>query len=413
MRLFGSDRIAGIMTRLGMQEGEPIEHRWLNHSIESAQRRVEQRNFSIRKRTLEYDDVMNRQRSVVYDFRSKVLANEDIHGLALDVLHDMVLTEAEERLSDPKSAQPEDYAEWASRIFPVGVTADDVKPFAGDPEGAAEMVFKQVEEAYEMKCSLEDPQVLPRLERFVVLRSIDREWQDYLRAMDDLRDAVRLRAYGQRDPLVEYKREAYGMFERLMASIKQRAASGLFRASTSVETMQNFMAQVRRPRRVQLAGPDPNANACAVVGCVSEIDKTIDHIKRFVRGVDRVATADTDMTVGSWLSTTRSHCKSCNLSTQGSVERGCRCLLKDVCLDSGHATRQLVALLSTVAYHDNLVQLVRVVDKCNLHRFLEIVDVNVQRTIAHELYSQSQRGFHFRLQGEVAIKICDNALTFF
>ena len=76
MRLFGSDRIAGIMTRLGMQEGEPIEHRWLNHSIESAQRRVEQRNFSIRKRTLEYDDVMNRQRSVVYDFRSKVLANE-------------------------------------------------------------------------------------------------------------------------------------------------------------------------------------------------------------------------------------------------------------------------------------------------------------------------------------------------
>ena len=261
MRLFGSDRIAGIMTRLGMQEGEPIEHRWLNHSIESAQRRVEQRNFSIRKRTLEYDDVMNRQRSVVYDFRSKVLANEDIHGLALDVLHDMVLTEAEERLSDPRSAQPEDYAEWASRIFPVGVTAEDVKPFAGNPEGAAEMVFKQVEEAYELKCALEDPQVLPRLERFVVLRAIDREWQDYLRAMDDLRDAVRLRAYGQRDPLVEYKREAYGMFERLMASIKQRAASGLFRASTSVETMQNFMAQVRRPRRVQLAGPDPNANA--------------------------------------------------------------------------------------------------------------------------------------------------------
>ena len=261
MRLFGSDRIAGIMTRLGMQEGEPIEHRWLNHSIESAQRRVEQRNFSIRKRTLEYDDVMNRQRSVVYDFRSKVLGDEDIHGLALDVLHDMVLTEAEERLTEAKTAQPEDFAAWAARLFPIAVSADDVKPFAGNPEGAAKLVFAQVQEAYELKCSLENPDVLPRLERFVVLRSIDREWQDYLRAMDDLRDAVRLRAYGQRDPLVEYKREAYGMFERLMASIKQRAASGLFRASTSVETMQNFMAQVRRPRRVRLTSADPNANA--------------------------------------------------------------------------------------------------------------------------------------------------------
>ena len=261
MRLFGHDRIAGIMTRLGMQEGEPIEHRWLNHSIESAQRRVEERNFSIRKRTLEYDDVMNRQRSVIYDFRSQVLANEDIHGLALDVLHDMVLTEAEERLSDPKSAQPEDYAEWATRLFPVAATAEELKPFAGNPAGAAELVFARVEEAYELKCSLENREMLPRLERFIVLRAIDREWQDYLRAMDDLRDAVRLRAYGQRDPLIEYKREASGMFDRLMAAIKQRAASGLFRASTSVETMQNFMVQVRRPRRVSLTSADPNANA--------------------------------------------------------------------------------------------------------------------------------------------------------
>ena len=126
MRLFGSDRIAGIMTRLGMQEGEPIEHRWLNHSIESAQRRVEQRNFSIRKRTLEYDDVMNRQRSIVYDFRSDVLAKEDVHGLALDILHDLVITQAEELLADAKTSQPEDYAEWVSRLFPVAVSAADV-----------------------------------------------------------------------------------------------------------------------------------------------------------------------------------------------------------------------------------------------------------------------------------------------
>ena len=255
MRLFGSDRIAGIMTRLGMQEGEPIEHRWLNHSIESAQRRVEERNFSIRKRTLEYDDVMNRQREVVYGFRSDVLSKEDIHGLALDILHDMILGESEAKLSSARDAQPDDLAAWASRLFPIAVTGEDLKPFAGDPEGAAKHVYQLVEDAYELKCSMEDPKVLPRLERYVVLRSIDREWQDYLRAMDGLRDDVRLRAYGQRDPLVEYKREAYGLFEQLMASIKTRAASGLFRASTSLESMQNFMAQVQRPRRVRLAGP--------------------------------------------------------------------------------------------------------------------------------------------------------------
>ncbi|MBR1608845.1 MAG: preprotein translocase subunit SecA, partial [Kiritimatiellae bacterium] len=260
MRLFGSDRIAGIMTRLGMQEGEPIEHRWLNHSIESAQRRVEERNFSVRKRTLEYDDVMNRQRAVVYDFRTDVLRKEDVHGLALDILHDLVLTQAEDLLSDSKTAQAADFADWAARTFPVPVTEADVKPFAGQPEKAAEFVYKQVEDAYELKCSLEDPQVLPRLERYVALRAIDREWQDYLRSMDELRDSVRLRAYGQRDPLVEYKREAYGMFERLMNSIKTRAATGFFRASTSVDSMRAFMAQLQRPRRVTLTSPDANAS---------------------------------------------------------------------------------------------------------------------------------------------------------
>ncbi len=269
MRLFGSDRIAGIMTRLGMQEGEPIEHRWLNHSIESAQRRVEERNFSIRKRTLEYDDVMNRQRAVVYDFRTDVLRKEDVHGLALDILHDLVLTQAEDLLSDAKTAQTADFAEWVARMFPVPVTEEELKPFAGAPEKAAECIYGRVEEAYELKCSLEDPQALPRLERYVALRAIDREWQDYLRSMDELRDAVRLRAYGQRDPLVEYKREAYGMFERLMKSIKTRAANGFFRASTSVDSMNAFMRQLQRPRRVTLTSPDANASALAGPGAAA------------------------------------------------------------------------------------------------------------------------------------------------
>ncbi|MGN0844877.1 MAG: SEC-C metal-binding domain-containing protein, partial [Kiritimatiellia bacterium] len=236
-------------------------HRWLNHSIETAQRRVEERNFSIRKRTLEYDDVMNRQRAIVYEFRSDVLKKENAHELALDILHDVVLTQAETYLTgNEKDCQPEDFAEWIQSIFPVLVTPEELKAYAGRPADAAEEIYKRVEEAYELKCSLENQEVLPRLERFVLLRAIDREWQDYLRAMDDLRDAVRLRAYGQRDPLIEFKREAYSLFEHLMLSIKTRISSGLFRASTSVENMQNFMAQIRRPRRIQLTSPSSDGN---------------------------------------------------------------------------------------------------------------------------------------------------------
>ncbi len=251
MRLFGSDRISGIMTRLGMQEGDPIEHSWLNRSIETAQRRVEQHNFSIRKRTLEYDDVMNKQREVVYNFRSSVLANPDAHGYVLDVIHDLVLTQSEGFMSTERDSNPADFAEWILSIFPVPVTVEDLKAYAGKPDDAAVFVFKQIEDAYEIKCSMEDPAMLVNMERYVMLNCIDTEWQQYLRSMDELRDAVRLRAYGQRDPLVEYKREAFTLFEDLMSRIKVTISTGVFRSSTSMESMQNFMARLRRPRRVQ------------------------------------------------------------------------------------------------------------------------------------------------------------------
>ncbi|NLE40403.1 MAG: preprotein translocase subunit SecA [Lentisphaerae bacterium] len=251
MRLFGSDRIAGIMTRLGMQEGEPIEHSWLNRSIETAQRRVEQHNFSIRKRTLEYDDVMNKQREVVYTFRSGVLRNPDVHGYVLDVIHDLVLTQAEGFMTSERDASPADFADWLLGLFPIAVSEADLKPFAGKPEEAAEFVYKLVEESYELKCSMENPEMLQSMERYVMLHCIDTEWQQYLRSMDELRDAVRLRAYGQRDPLVEYKREAFILFEDLMGRIKVAICTGVFRSSTSLESMQSFMAMARRPRRVQ------------------------------------------------------------------------------------------------------------------------------------------------------------------
>ena len=248
MRLFGSQRLSGLMQRLGLKEGEVMEHRWLNRSVETAQRRVEQQHYAIRKRTLEYDDVMNKQRSIVYELRGRILTGdkEAVHGVILDVMNDLIITQAERFLFSEKDGNLGDFMSWLGVTFPITVTENELKPFLGNPAEAAKFVMDRVEEAYEMKCSGEDQEVLPFMERGVFLQVIDREWQDYLRAMDDLRHGVNLRAYGQRDPLVEYKKEAFGMFEQLMASIKTKVVSSEFRSATAARMQQMFSRMEQR-----------------------------------------------------------------------------------------------------------------------------------------------------------------------
>ena len=246
MRLFGSQRIAGLMQRLGLQEGEVMEHRWLNRSVETAQRRVEQQHYAVRKRTLEYDDVMNKQRAIVYELRGRVLTGDGaaVHGLVLDVVNDLVRTQCERYLFSQKDGQLGDFMRWLGVTFPIAVSEEELKPLMGTPDLAGDLVFKRVEEAYEAKCAGEDQETLPFLERGVFLSVIDREWQDYLRAMDDLRHGVNLRAYGQRDPLVEYKKEAFGMFEQLMAAIKTKVVASEFRSTTAVN-MRRMLAAMQ------------------------------------------------------------------------------------------------------------------------------------------------------------------------
>lgn len=246
MRLFGSQKISGIMQRLGLAEGEVMEHRWLNKSVETAQRRVEQQNYAIRKRTLEFDDVMNKQRAIVYDLRGAILCGkpEDVHGTVLDVFEDLVAMQCDRLLADPKGEGVKAFQEWLMSTFPVTADAEALKPFLGEPGKACEYVFGLVKEAYEAKCASEDPRVLPHMERGVFLQCIDREWQEYLRAMDDLRRNVNLRSYGQRDPLIEYKREAFDMFENLMNVIKTSVAGLEFRATTEQNMRRMMVAQI-------------------------------------------------------------------------------------------------------------------------------------------------------------------------
>jgi len=244
MRLFGSDRIAGIMSRLGLEEGQELEHKWLNRSIETAQRRVEQQNFSIRKRTLEYDDVMNKQREIVYGFRGDVVRSENVREHIYDILNDVIAGQAEELLSDDGDEAAALFVEWVQSTFPIAIRREEVKAKASDPEAAGADVFEKVKRAYELKAGVEDPNAVTAMERHIVLQAIDSHWQDYLRGMDSLRQGVGLRAYGQRDPLVEYKREAFDMFGELMDTIKQEVAAAVFRSSTSVESFESFLASL-------------------------------------------------------------------------------------------------------------------------------------------------------------------------
>ena len=254
MRLFGSQRISGIMQRLGLKEGEVMEHKWLNRSVETAQRRVEQQHFAVRKRTLEYDDVMNKQRTIVYELRGKVLMGtpEEVHALILDVMNDLVQTQAERYLFSQKDGSLVDFMNWLGVSFPIAVAEEEIAPLMGTPGLAGDLVFKRVSEAYEAKCGVEDQATLPYMERGVFLNVIDREWQDYLRAMDDLRQGVNLRAYGQRDPLIEYKKDAFEMFETLIATIKAKVVSAEFRSATGARIQRMIAASSVRTNASEL-----------------------------------------------------------------------------------------------------------------------------------------------------------------
>ena len=246
MRLFGSERISGMMEKLGMPDGEAIEHPWLNRSIESAQRKVEEQNFMMRKRTLEYDDVMNAQRSEIYDFRSNVLLSENTRKQLMNVVKQCIHQHASQIISTDKKSNTE-FVNWVNSVFPLGINEKDIIPYE-NPESITEVVLDKVQNAYDLKARYEQSDSLKKLEQHLMLQSIDQHWQEYLRGMDSLRESIGLQAYGQRDPLVEYKREAFSLFEELMSRIYDEITNRLFRSATSIEAIEEFFNSLSSAR---------------------------------------------------------------------------------------------------------------------------------------------------------------------
>jgi len=266
MRNFGdSRRIGGLMTKLGMEEDEGLQHPWLNRSVETAQKRVEGRNYQIRKHTLQYDDVMNQQRTVIYAWRTDILNSTDPRPEVFETVDERITAEVEARAgTDPVDL--EGLVRWANAAMPVGLSKEDLLG-AGGKEEWTKYLKARVREAYEVKVKFENPEAVKALERFVVLGAIDRLWQEHLYAMDGLRTSINLRAYGQKDPLIEYKNEAYGMFGELMGRIKEEVVHNLFRSASSLSAFEHFLAALpQRTGRGELPGQDQSTEGSMSIG---------------------------------------------------------------------------------------------------------------------------------------------------
>lgn len=247
MRNFGaSDRMTKIMEHFGIKEGEELEHPWLNKSVETAQKRVEQRNYLIRRRTLEFDDVMNQQRNVVYGYRNEVMDCEDPRGMVDEVIEEIVPKKVAAFLDEQPGEVPneEGLLQWVHATFPLGLTREKADFSNRTVEENGEFLIKLLKEAYDKKSNAEDPTARQGLERFVMLNAIDRLWQEHLYAMDGLREAVNLRAYGQKDPLMEYKNEGYAMFVELMHNIKAEVLHNLFRSTSNLKAFEAILANM-------------------------------------------------------------------------------------------------------------------------------------------------------------------------
>ncbi|MFH0935391.1 MAG: preprotein translocase subunit SecA [Candidatus Omnitrophota bacterium] len=231
MRLFGSDRLVGLMDKLGLEEGQVIEHPWVSRSIEIAQRRVEQHNFEIRKQLLEYDNVMNKQREIIYSRRKEVLEGVSLKGDVLDIATKIMLEMLSLHTGDASKGEEPDIAGLNSAIkLKFGIEINDAQLEgllnAADKEGACAGI---IEEYYEGKESQIGTDLSRHMECMVFLQIIDSKWKDHLYAMDNLREGIGLRAYGQRDPLIEYKREGFDMFTQMIAAIEEEAVEALFK----------------------------------------------------------------------------------------------------------------------------------------------------------------------------------------
>ncbi|MCI6087087.1 MAG: preprotein translocase subunit SecA [Selenomonas sp.] len=254
LRLFASDRVTKIMDKLGMEEDEPIEHKLITNSIEHAQKKVEARNFDIRKHVLEYDDVMNQQREVMYGERRKILTGENLKDNILSMVNHIIKTEMDQYANEklyPEEWTLDGLIEDAEKIYAPQGKLKKEELAAMSRDGLKEALEQTALEGYQQRELLFGEENMRELEKVVMLRVVDTKWMEHLDHMDMLRDGINLRAYGQRNPLAEYKIEALNMFEEMEGAIMDQIATLMYHVSIVTPEQQEAMQAEAQKRRAE------------------------------------------------------------------------------------------------------------------------------------------------------------------
>jgi preprotein translocase SecA subunit len=280
MRIFGADRIQGIMSRLGMEEGVPIEHGLVTRAIENAQKKVEAHNFDIRKHLLEYDDVMNKQREVIYNQRREVLKSEDLKQDVLEMaegLTDEILSRYGDKELHPADWDVIGLREGLHHQFNLRVDFKTEELDHLTVDGLAEMVTQKVTDAYRDKENRFGVPMLRQLEKLIMLQTIDGLWKDHLLNMDHLKEGIGLRGYGQKNPLQEYQKEGFEMFEEMVHRVQEDVVQKLFTVEIARESLDHEIEmQQPRPQRMVMS----HANESIETGRVSQTKRQSEKVGR-------------------------------------------------------------------------------------------------------------------------------------
>jgi len=247
MRLFGSERIANLLQRIGLEEGQAIEHKMINNSVERAQKKVEENNFAIRKRLLEYDDVMNKQREVIYAKRRKALMGERLKDTIFEFVESYVEQLVAKYFED---AEFDALKDEVQKTFLVRLQQTNEELSKLGEDGIKELIIKEARNFYERKEQRYGSELMGKIERFAMLIVIDEKWKEHLREMDDLKEGINLRAYGQQDPLIAYKKEGMELFYNMMDSISTDVINFIFKFTTQP---QEEAPQIKAPRTINVS----------------------------------------------------------------------------------------------------------------------------------------------------------------
>jgi len=259
MRIFGSDKIKGLMEKFGFPEDQPIEHKWITSSIEGAQKKVEGYNFDIRKSVVDYDDVMNKHREAIYKKRRMILGQENLKEEMLKIIRQDIenIVNIHTTGSNSQEWNLKEINENFKTILGIYFIEQDLQKY-DNPKGIVDHLYEEAVKYYDQKEKELTPEVMRRLERLVMLRIIDNLWQDHIDEMDYLRTGVGLRGYGQRDPLIEYKEEAYKLYKQLLDQINDQIAKTIFKVTILQQPTQPIKGQEIKREAPMINNNDQN-----------------------------------------------------------------------------------------------------------------------------------------------------------